>query len=354
MTTSEHGFHAGALRIADSRLWEAFGSIGLLSAHRGLVPWPYTNWGRAARRSLLRSAVTLPGWLVHLFRAGGGTLPSFLLPVPSSARQPDLADEIALLRAVSPARVREELERWFPQGVPAEVRSLYADPAARIADLCAFLPRYVRAALAPYEASLRTVTDDDILLRARVLATQGPDRLLGTLNGGISRRGDVLRLHAGPPGRIAARTDVSRIVLVPLVFGRGASLLGFAPHGVTAVSYQAEGAAVLACETRPGRRAGAGADEPVRGDRLEILLGRSRAGVVRGLVAPTTTSDLAALLGLAPSTVSEHLTSLVAAGVVRRRRAGVRVLYELDASGVALLRHLDNRRRVNAPSYETT
>ncbi|MFF8510913.1 ArsR family transcriptional regulator [Streptomyces sp. NPDC015492] len=354
LTTSGHGIHAGALRIADSRLWEAFGSIGLLSAHRGLVPWPYTNWGRAARRSLLRSAVTLPGWLVHLFRAGGGTLPSFLLPVPSSARQPDLADEIALLRAVSPARVREELERWFPQGVPAEVRPLYADPAARIADLCAFLPRYARAALAPYEASLRTVTDDDILLRARVLATQGPDRLLGTLDGGISRRGDVLRLHAGPPGRIAARTDVSRIVLVPLVFGRGASLLGFAPHGVTAVSYQAEGAAVLACETRPGRRAGAGADEPARGDRLEILLGRSRAGVVRGLVAPTTTSDLAALLGLAPSTVSEHLTSLVAAGVVRRRRAGVRVLYELDASGVALLRHLDNRRRVNAPSYETT
>ncbi|MET7756981.1 helix-turn-helix domain-containing protein [Streptomyces sp. NPDC005389] len=362
MTTSEHGAHAGALRIADSRLWETFGSIGLLSAYRGLAPWPYTNWGRAARRSLMRADVTVPGWLVHLFRAGGGTLPSFLLPVPSSARQPDLADEIALLREVSPARVREELERWFPQGVPVEVRPLYADPGARIADLCAFLPRYVRAALAPYEASLRTVTDDDILLRARVLATQGPDRLLGTLNGAVSRRGDVLRLHTGPPGRIAVKADISRIVLVPLVFGRGASLLGFAPNGVAAVSYQAEGAAVLACEIRPGRRAGGraggradeGADEPARGDRLEILLGRSRAGVVRGLVAPTTTSDLAAMLGLAPSTVSEHLTSLVAAGVVRRRRAGVRVLYELDASGVALLRHLDNRRRVNAPSYETT
>ncbi|WP_406059074.1 transcriptional regulator [Streptomyces sp. NBC_01077] len=358
MTTSERGTHAGALRIADSRLWETFGSIGLLSSHRGLAPWPYTNWGRAARRSLLRADVTIPGWLVHLYRAGGGTLPSFLLPVPSSARQADLAEETALLRAVSPARVREELERWFPQGVPPEVRPLYADPGARIADLCAFLPRYVRAALAPYEASLRAVTEDDILLRARVLATQGPDRLLGTLHGGVSRRGDVLRLHAGPPGRIAAKADVSRIVLVPLVFGRGASLLNSAPNGVTAVSYQAEGAAVLACESRPGPRAGGRADgrpdEPARGDRLEILLGRSRAGVVRGLVAPTTTSDLAATLGLAPSTVSEHLTSLVAAGVVRRRRAGVRVLYELDGSGVALLRHLDNRRRVDAPSYETT
>ncbi|MFH9726838.1 helix-turn-helix domain-containing protein [Streptomyces sp. NPDC017254] len=126
------------------------------------------------------------------------------------------------------------------------------------------------------------------------------------------------------------------------------------------MSYQAEGAAVLAAETpsggpaggRTGGRAGGRADESARGDRLEILLGRSRAGVVRALLAPTTTSDLAATLGLAPSTVSEHLTSLVAAGVVRRRRAGVRVLYELDGAGVVLLRQLDNGRRVNAPSYE--
>ncbi|MER5962018.1 helix-turn-helix domain-containing protein [Streptomyces sp. NPDC002057] len=361
MTTSERG----TIRIAESRLWETFGSIGLLSAHRGLAPWPYTNWGRATRRSLMRADVTIPGWLVHLYRVSGGTLPSFLLPVPTSAPQAGLAEEIASLRSVSPARVREELERWFPQGVPAEVRPLHADPEARIAELCAFLPRYWRAALAPFGGPLRAVTEDDILLRARVLATQGPEKLLGGLRGRLSRHGDVLRLNvrtpgvAGPggtlpggggPGGGAGVPHASRVVLVPLVFGRGASLVGSAPDGATAVSYQAEGAAVLAGEMRPGRRA----DEPARGDRLEILLGRSRAGVVRALVAPTTTSDLATTLGLAPSTVSEHLTSLVAAGVVRRRRAGVRVLYELDGSGVVLLRHLDNWRRVNAPSCETS
>ncbi|MFH9726839.1 hypothetical protein ACH4M4_28310 [Streptomyces sp. NPDC017254] len=227
MTTSERG----TIRIADSRLWETFGSIGLLSSHRGLAPWPYTNWGRAARRALMRADIVIPGWLVHLHRAGGGTLPPFLLPVPSSARRADLAEEIALLRAVSPARVREELEQWFPRGVPVEVRPLYVDPAARIAELAAFLPRYRQAALDPYEVSLRAVTEDDILLRARVLATQGPDRLLGTLSGRLSRRGDVLRLNVGASGgfapggaaagRVAAVTGVSRIVLVPLVFGRG-------------------------------------------------------------------------------------------------------------------------------------
>ncbi|KQX57901.1 MULTISPECIES: ArsR family transcriptional regulator [unclassified Streptomyces] len=319
----------GTVRIADSRLWETYGSIGLLSSYPGLTPWPYTNWGRAARRSLARADVTVPGWLLHLHRTGGGTLPSFLLTVPSSAGTPDPAAEIAALGAVTPARIREELERRFPQGVPAEVRPLHADPEARMAELRAFLPRYRRAALAPFEDSLRAATEEDILLRARILATQGPDRLLGTL------RGNGLRVP-----------ETGRLVLVPLVFGRGTSLLVRAPNSVTAVSYQAEGAAVLAGGVRShGGRTG----EPARGDRLEILLGRSRAGVVRGLVAPTTTSDLATTLGLAPSTVSEHLTSLVAAGVVRRRRAGVRVLYELDGSGVELLRHLDHGRRVNQP-----
>lgn len=342
----------GTVRIADSRLWETYGSIGLLSTRRGLAPWPYTGWDRMARRSLTRAEVTIPGWLVALYRARGGTLPSFLLVVPRPSRG-DLTADLAALAAVPPARVREELEQWFPGGVPAEVRPLYEDPRARLAELADFVPRYWRAALAPYGAPLRIATEEDILLRARILATQGPERLLGSLRGRrLSRHGDVLRLHGTAASCRTAVPDVSRLVLVPLVFGRGASYTASAPDGTTAVAYQAEGAAVLLGEARPPGRTAAG--EPARGDRLEILLGRSRAGVVRGLVAPTTTSDLAAALGLAPSTVSEHLTALVAAGVVRRRREGVRVLYELDAPGVALLRHMDNRRRVNAPDASTS
>lgn len=232
LPTSDHG----TIRIADSRLWETLGSIGLLSAHRGLTPWPYTDWGRAARRSLTRAGLTVPGWLVRLQRAAGGGLPTFLLPVPPPAGRTGLAEEIAQLRTVSPDRVREELERWFPQGVPVDVRPLYADPGARLAELGSFLPRYWRAALAPVEESLRAVTEDDIVLRARVLATQGPAKLLGGLRGPVSRRGGVLRLHDGAPGGPVAASGASRLVLVPLVFGRGVSLVGAAPDGVTAVS----------------------------------------------------------------------------------------------------------------------
>ncbi|MFD3665665.1 helix-turn-helix domain-containing protein [Streptomyces sp. NPDC058659] len=321
------------VRIASSRLWEIYGSIALLSAHRGLVPWPYANWAKTTRRSLSRSDVTIPGWLVHLFRTGGGALPPFLLAVPPPDG-PDLSEELAHLATVCPSRVRAELEQRYPQGVPAEVRPLYADPAARVAELRAFFPRYWWAALAPYASTLRAATEEDILRRARTLATQGPEALLDAV-GGIAVPGGV-----AVPG-VMAVSGVSRLVLVPLLFGRGTPFCASAPDGSeAALSYPVEGAADLVGEAPTEWRA----DAPVHGDRLEILIGRSRAGVVRALVAPTTTSDLAAALGLAPSTVSQHLTALVAAGVVRRRRAGVRVLYELDRPGVVLLRHVDHAR----------
>jgi DNA-binding transcriptional ArsR family regulator len=59
--------------------------------------------------------------------------------------------------------------------------------------------------------------------------------------------------------------------------------------------------------------------------------------VLRALTVPATTTALATTLGLAPSTVSEHLSGLQAAGVVYRRRAGRRVLYELEPAGLALV-----------------
>ncbi|CUM40624.1 putative transcriptional regulator [Streptomyces venezuelae] len=222
----------------------------------------------------------------------------------------------------------------LPAGCAPEVRPLYADPVARLAELRAFLPRYWQAALAPHAATARAATEEDVLRRSRTLATQGPEALLDAV-GGIAVPGGV-----AVPG-VMAVSGVSRLVLVPLLFGRGTPFFTSAPDGSeAALSYPVEGSAVLVGEAPPARRT----DAPARGDRLEILIGRSRAGVVRALVTPTTTSDLATALGLAPSTVSQHLAALLAAGVVRRRRAGVRVLYELDRPGVVLLRHLDHAR----------
>jgi DNA-binding transcriptional ArsR family regulator len=118
-------------------------------------------------------------------------------------------------------------------------------------------------------------------------------------------------------------------LLVPLIFSRGALSCSTDHPSVVMVTYQARGAALLASAPRPSAE-----------DRLAILIGRGRASVLRALSVPSTTTGLATALGLAPSTISEHLTGLQAAGVVHRRRAGRRVLYGLEPAGIALVKLL--------------
>jgi DNA-binding transcriptional ArsR family regulator len=60
--------------------------------------------------------------------------------------------------------------------------------------------------------------------------------------------------------------------------------------------------------------------------------------VLRALGTPRTTTGLAQALGLAPSTVSEHLAVLVSCRIANRRRRANRVFYGLSAQGVRLLR----------------
>ncbi|GGS49321.1 helix-turn-helix transcriptional regulator [Streptomyces parvus] len=324
-----------SVRISSNWLWETFASLGVLVGTGGVTPWPYANWAKEARRSLTWAGVEIPGWLNELYRSGRRTLPAFLTAVPSSAKT-DLEEGLAGLRALPAEDVQAALRRWYPGGLPSAVRPLDADPQAAMAELTRVLPRYWQAALAPYAAPLRSTIEEEILLRSRVLATEGQERLFDTLHGRLSRTAATLRIDAG--SGLVTVPAVHRVVIVPLLFGRGASLFALDEDGCAAFSYQAKGAAILSGASTPDRRSGT----PARGDRLEILLGRSRAGVVRGLAAPTTTSALAAVLGLAASTVSEHLTSLVSAGIVQRRRAGGRVLYELDGTGLAILEYLDN------------
>ncbi|WP_158791440.1 ArsR/SmtB family transcription factor, partial [Streptomyces sp. NRRL WC-3549] len=71
-------------------------------------------------------------------------------------------------------------------------------------------------------------------------------------------------------------------------------------------------------------------------DSLARLLGRGRADVLCALDAPASTSALAHRLGLAPSSVSAHLSVLRGAGLLTSRRYGHQVLYERTPLGVAL------------------
>ncbi|WP_091197064.1 ArsR family transcriptional regulator [Micromonospora narathiwatensis] len=177
---------------------------------------------------------------------------------------------------------------------------------------------------------MRAALDEEVLHRARALAAHGPDALLADLHERVRWERPVLSLVK--PSEWSFKAVDQRLLLIPLIFSRGALTHSTDHPEVIAVSYQARGSVLLA-----DRPTGHAVPASPGTDRLAVLVGRGRAQVLRALARPATTAGLAATLGLAPSTVSEHLATLLTAGVVHRRRVGRRVLYGLEPAGLALV-----------------
>jgi DNA-binding transcriptional ArsR family regulator len=303
-------------RIAISPLAEVFCSLSLLQRNPGEVPWPYAGWGRRAR------SLTEP---VSLYLSLPSVSPDFLCPPPLTA-MPSIAEQLDQLRATPASTIEAEIAKHYPDGfVLPGLRPFLDDRQAALDRLADGVQAYWDAAIAPYWPAMRAALDEEVLLRARALAADGPDALLAQLHERIRWERPVLTLKK--PLEQAFTAVNQRLLLVPLIFSRGALMCSGDQPDLVMVTYQSRGAAVLA-ETPAA---------PPADDRLSVLLGRGRAAVLRALTVPATTTGLATTLGLAPSTISEHLAGLLAAGVVHRRRAGRRVLYGLEPAGTALV-----------------
>ncbi|GIF68729.1 transcriptional regulator [Asanoa ishikariensis] len=307
-------------RIAISPLWETVDAFYLLDRNPDGVPWPYQQWAARARE-VIRD-VPEAARVAWLMRESGSRSPDFLSPIPSTPA-PTIEEELHALATTPRSVVEEQLPDYYDDP-PAWIRPFRDDPARAFAELAEGLAAFWKGAMAPHWPAMRAALDEEVLHRARALAADGPDALLADLHQRVIWERPVLTL-VKPLEQSFSAVD-KRLLLIPLIFSRGALMCSTDHPEVVAVSYQARGAAVLA-EGRP---------EPAP-DRLAVLIGRGRAAVLEALSRPATTAGLAATLRLAPSTVSEHLTALTAAGVVNRRRAGRRVLYSLEPAGTALL-----------------
>ncbi|MEV4498340.1 ArsR family transcriptional regulator [Micromonospora arborensis] len=314
-------------RIATSPLWEAKCSLYLLDRYPDEAPWPYTGWARHARRVLAELPEAAPA---RLYSATGHWYPDFLGPVPPTA-SPTIADELAVLRATPASVIAEQLPRYHRlDDLPDWLRPFVTDRQAALNRLADGLQAYWDAAIAPWWPAMRAALDEEVLHRARALAAHGPDALLADLHERVLWKKPVLTLVKPFDGEFTAVDQ--RLLLIPLIFSRGALTFSTDHSEILAVSYQARGSVLLADRPTADRPA---TDPTV--DRLAVLVGRGRSQVLRALTRPATTAGLAATLGLAPSTVSEQLSALLTAGVVHRRRVGRRVLYGLEPAGVALV-----------------
>jgi DNA-binding transcriptional ArsR family regulator len=309
-------------RIAISPLAEVRCSLALLQRNPDGAPWPYDEWAVKAREILRTDPAMAP---LDVYFDLPTRAPDFICPIPETPAA-TIDEALAQLRRTPAAVIEEQLPRYGMHESLLPFRDDRRRALDRLADAVA---AYWEAAIAPHWSAMRAALDEEVLLRARALAADGPDALLSQLHERVRWERPVLTLVKPLEQSFTAVNQ--RLLLVPLIFSRGALLCSSDHPSVIMVTYQARGAAVLASAPDLSR---------APDDRLASLVGRGRATVLRALATPATTTGLATILGLAPSTISEHLTGLQAAGVVYRRRAGRRVLYGLEPAGIALVKLL--------------
>ncbi|MDR7323029.1 MULTISPECIES: helix-turn-helix domain-containing protein [Catenuloplanes] len=329
-------------RLAISPLREVVSGVELVHRTRQGrdAAWPYAEWTVRAAEVLRTTPETAPLRLYALLYGTdhGRPTPDAFEPAPPSAR-PSLAEELAGLRRTRSEVLAAQCAKHYPEGVPEFLTPYLRDGDAAFGRLADAMTAFWELAIAPRWPAMRAVLEDEILSHARVLAERGPAAVLGGLSGAVGWTAPVLSL---PKRRESAlHGDDGRLLLIPVLLAQGRPTVSTDDPGTLLVTFQARGAAVLSTPERPPA-----------GEPLDVLIGAGRATVLRALAVPATTSGLAAVLGRAPSTISEHLTGLQEAGLVSRSRANRQVLYALTPRGVALLALFDHDS-VPAEAMET-
>jgi DNA-binding transcriptional ArsR family regulator len=302
------------IRFAVSALWEVLASARALRDPG--VPAVHRRWASRARPAL--AATTL---LRHLVAPTGGYTPDFLTPPPAGLAA-DLGRELAGLRAVPAHLVRAHLD-LLPGERPASVSDLYADPAAGLSRLADEIAAYWAAAIAPDWPRMRALLDAEVQRRARRLAEDGSAGLLNDLHPRVGWADGTLSIDL----RHCTAADVpagTGLVLIPSIFV-WPSVLSVTAGDIPQLAYPARGVATLA--------------EPVAAapDALGAVLGKGRARLLTELGSPLSTTELARRTGLTPGGVSQHLTTLRAAGLVITHRQGRALLNTRTPVADALL-----------------
>jgi DNA-binding MarR family transcriptional regulator len=307
-------------RLALSPLWELVASLFLL--HRAEPPPEHRAWIERTRAALAGRPDLGP---LDLSVSYAHCCPDFMAPVPVDPLA-DFEDEIERVRATDPDVMAADIADCWPDGPPPPWDRFAAHPREMADRLADGLHAYWHTTLADEWPRLRAVLEGEVLGRARSLALSGPAAVLDELHPRVRWRAPVLEVLKGPEHPIDLHLEGRPLVLIPLVY-EGSILVG-SPHDGNAIgiAYQARGAARLH-ETA----------EDAPDERLELLLGQGRAAVLRALAVPATTTELAARMHYAPSTVSAHLDVLVRAGLVERHRVRRRVFYGLNDTGASLL-----------------
>jgi DNA-binding transcriptional ArsR family regulator len=224
------------------------------------------------------------------------------------------ADSVSDARVTNPASRDEVWRRWIDR--PAPSMSRYCDLLTRYEDAV------VRRLEPHYERRLRS----EAKRLVEAADAFGPALAFGKVHARIHATDTRLDVTGvSPPG---GRPTPLRLRFSPLIASSRTRM-----NDIAYAAWSSRRSVLLGAAS-----GGLAVDGPASdGGPLVHLLGQPRALIVASLHRlPGSTTELAGELGYAPSTISHHLSFLLAAGVVETRRAGPAVLYALTDRGVAL------------------
>lgn len=308
-------------RFALSPLYETQEAVRTLSRperHGYHLPWLRRIRSAADGIDLRRLRLLMP-------RVGHN--PDFFCPPPESPVV-SFAEEIALVRSTPLDAARRDLTLALaetPGAAESDLgREMLADPARAVREIAGLLEQVWQRLVEPDWPRLRALLEADVAYHSRRLAEVGFGRMLGELSPRLVWADSTLTV-VGTRGNHDRVLGGRGLVLVPSVFTWPEIIGGHEPPWQPAVIYPARGIGGLWTEA---------ADRTP--DALARLLGRVRADVLCALDEPAGTTALAHRLGLAPSSVSAHLSVLRDAGLLTSRRHSHQVLYERTPLGIAL------------------
>jgi hypothetical protein len=305
------------VRFLISPMGETILSVAALQRQGALLPF-------AAWREVQRPKLAAAPSRVLLGLVPTSWQPSVAL-APIVGERPWFDEELDAVLEFSPRPLRSYLATLGSPALTARWMPMLPDDAGGERRLLArLLTDYHRRCLADHWPAVRTLLEADLAYRNRLLVGQGVAQMLSALHPAIRWCDPFLEVDTPGPSRQIELAGCG-LVLVPSVFAWPDPAFLLDGDGQPVLLYPARD--LLSMWTAPG----------FDDDILAALLGATRAAVLVATACGDSTSHLADRLDVSVASVSQHLTTLRTAGLVRSTRRARAVHHDLTPLGVQLL-----------------
>ncbi|MEU3572255.1 DUF5937 family protein [Kitasatospora sp. NPDC036755] len=263
------------------------------------------------------------------------------------------AELIESIRSTPRGRLRASLEDTARhQPLPSWAHRLPEDPLL-LRQLCDSLEHLAGHALLPHWREVQAMTAADAAVRSRQLLGGGIEAVLARVNPRRIRwRAPVLEIAMVSGLDADVHLAGRGLLLQPSVFGVEAPVVDLEAVPQPVLSYPVarlqEGAATPLFAALPpdGGRTGAAARASAASDAVGSVLGHTRAAVLDAVARHPgcSTQQLAALVGIAMASASEHATTLRNAGLIDTHRDRRTTAHVATPTGIAVLNAPSARR----------